>query len=222
MEHADKTYSLKRVKSIFYLSFVVICLLMTAGTNGCRHSASKAVADRLNVRVFSPSEVCTYPANSSIKKFHFLGGGAWQPVTPEDREIGFNCGIPQNIVQLFGNGEGIVNVEYIAAGSEAGPTMISIEYSVSAINLIDNEPTFRNVYTRFVDEIVQQGLNNPLPELAQRKIRNLDSYSTAGGGSGENFIIGDGFVNLSRSRDADNGTISVQTQIFSDGAFKLE
>lgn len=173
-------------------------------------------------KVFPAQEACGYPANSSIKKFHFLGGGTWQPVSPDDPEIGFNCGTSRNVVQLFGKDDDSVEVEYSATGAESGPTIILIEYSVAASDTIENESVYRNVYTRFLDDVTQQALKQPLPELAKKKISNLNSYSAIETANDENFIIGDGFINLSRNRSANSSTIVVKAQIYSDKALKLE
>lgn len=189
---------------------------------GCGDFKSGAMEPATDLKVFLVQEICGYPANSLIKKFHFLGGGTWQPLSPDDPNIGFGCGTSPNVVQLFGSGENSVNVEYAATGSESGATMISVEYSVSASGPVKNESTYRSVYSRFLDEISQQALKQPLPELAKKKISNLNSYSALETADDENFFIGDGFINLSRNRSSTNSTIVVRAQIYPDKALKLE
>ena len=201
------------------LAVLLFSLCCSFGCGDVKNGADEPAPD---LKVFPAQEVCGYPANSSIKKFHFLGGGTWQPLSPDDPDVGFGCGTSRNVVQLFGKGEDSVNVEYSATGAESGPTMISVEYSVSASIPIENESVYRNVYSRFLDEISQQALKQPLPELAEKKISNLNSYSALETASDENFFIGDGFINLSRNRSSNNSTIVVRAQIYPDKALKLE
>lgn len=175
------------------------------------------------LKLFPPPDVCSYPVNSSIKKLHLLGGGNWQRVlTGNDaRSLEFDCGSNSNVMQLYGGAEDFVTIEYTVTGTESGASMILIDYSASGPRQFANEPTLRSVYSHFVEEMIGQALNQPPPELLRKKILNLNSYSETGSESYEAFDVGDGFINLSRVRNANNSTILVKSQIFADTASKL-
>lgn len=197
-------------------------LLLACCAFGCGLVRNLPEQNSREIKLFSPNEVCVFPANSTIQKFHFLGGGTWQPVSNVDARLGFSCGLSNTTVQLFGDGGDFINVEYSATGSERGATAVSIVYSASASRAIDNEETLRTVYTNFVNEVSLMTLKQALPELARKKILNLNSYSPAGSENADSFFVGDGFITLGRIRDVDNTSALVKTQIYSDKALKLE
>ena len=200
-----------------FIIFLPLLLLLCCAFGRCTHEPPP------KVKLFPPEEVCSYPAKSSVKKLHPLGIQTWQPLSITDADAGFRCGGAPLVVEIFMRQDASVSVEYSAIGSGPGATVIHIDYSASSAAIpIENESTYRQVYVNFLAEIMEMALKRPMPELVRKKILNLHSYSALGSSDEESFLVGDGFINLSRNRKADNTVIEASTRIYSDIALKLE
>lgn len=173
-----------------------------------------------NTRVFPSQEVCGYPAKVSAKVFHPLGGGVWTAVSQNDSRAGFNCSGAISTIQIYTPPEASINVEYLAAGTERGATTVTITYS--AVNVKENEPTYRTVFMNFANDILRQALQEPMSDLMRKKIQNLSSYSQPETDSEETFFIRDGFVLLTREHDQQNSSVTLKLKIFPDKALKLD
>lgn len=202
------------MKSALIVSIFAVCFI-----SSCRLADEKPAIER--ILTFPAADVCRYPANSSIIKLHYLASESWTADVPDSAEAAYRCDPAERTVQLFGNGGKSVNVTYAATGDAKGATIITIEYLTSGDGPIENESSYRNVYGRFAAEIVRHSLGEPVPELAAKKILNLNSYSAAGGDA-ESFSVGGGFVTLERTRAVNNFDIRVELKIYSDKRLKLE
>jgi hypothetical protein len=171
------------------------------------------------LKLFPAGEACIYPGRATTTRFHYFAVGTWQK-SPSEDPLEYFCGKEAGSLLLYNDGEGIVSVEYAPAGIEAGASMISINYTATAAYRVTNEATFRTVFARFVEEMTQQALGSRPPELIGKMIGNLNSYAKAGTDSYESFDVGEGFVQLHRSRDPSN--IVVRTKIFPDKASKIQ
>ncbi|MGB7207197.1 MAG: hypothetical protein WBD27_00920 [Pyrinomonadaceae bacterium] len=201
---------LKLAVFLFFVCFVISCGTPAANTS----------PPPQNTRVFSPQEVCSYPARVSAKIFHKLGSGVWDPVAENDARAGYNCSGAISSVQIFVSPEGSINVEYLATGTERGATTVTMTYTTA--NATDNEPTYRTVFLNFANDTLRQALQEPMSDLMRKKIQNLTSYFKPGTDNEETFYIRDGFVLLTREHDQQNSSITVKLKIFSDKALKLD
>ena len=201
---------LKLAGFFFTLSFLISC-----GT-----PAANTFPSLENVRVFPPQDVCSYPARVSAKIFHPLGSGVWAPVFKNDSHAGFNCSGAISTIQIYTPPEASINVEYLATGTERGATIVTITYS--AVNVRENEPTYRTVFMNFANDTLRQALQEPMSDLMRKKIQNLSSYFKPGPDNDETFFIRDGFVLLTREHDPQNSSIAVKLKIFPDQVLKLD
>ncbi len=202
--------ALKIAGFLFIFSFVISC-----GTPAVNTSPSLE-----NTRVFPPQEVCGYPARVSAKVFHPLGSGVWTAVSQNDSRAGFNCSGAVSTIQIYTPPESSINVEYLATGTERGATTVTITYS--AVNVRENETTYRTVFMNFANDLLRQALQEPMSDLMRKKIQNLSSYFNPGTDNEETFFISDGFVLLTREHDQPNSSITVKLKIFPDKALKLD
>ena len=201
---------LKIAGFLFVLSFVISCEIPAANTSPSPE----------NTIVFPPQDVCSYPSRVSARIFHKLGSSVWTPVSENDARAGFNCSSAISSVQIFSSPEGSINVEYLATGTERGAMTVTM--TCLAINIVENEPTYRTVFMNFASDTLRQALQEPMSDLMRKKIQNLGSYFKPGEDSNETFYIRDGFVLLTREHDRQNSSITVKLKIFPDKALKLD
>lgn len=193
----------------------LVCLVISCGSPAANTSPTPE-----NTKIFPPQEVCSYPSKVSAKVFHPLGNGAWTAVSQNDTRAGFTCSGAISTVQVYTPPEASVNVDYLATGTERGASTVSITYS--AINVRENEPTYRTVFMNFANDILRQSLLEPMSDLMRKKIQNLSSYSVPGPDNEETFFISDGFVIVTREHDQQNSSTIVNLKIFPDKALKLD
>lgn len=186
----------------------------------CAKSDSNTVPSLESIKVFPPNEVCRYPANVSAKIFHPLGDGTWSSVSENNTNSEYRCAGATNVVQIYNPAGAAINVEYTAAGTGRGATIITLKYS--GVNVTENETTYRTVFANFANDTLRQSLQESMPELMRKKILNLASFFKPGTDNEETFFIRDGFVLLTREHDQQNSSITVTLRIFPDKALKLD
>ena len=153
------------------------------------------------------------------KLFNRLGGGQWSPADENAAESRFECRGSTPVVQLIGDTNGSILVEYSATGDREGASMVKLVYKAEGV--VSHETTYRNTFANLAEVITKTALETPPPELFRRKVMNLESYSTPGKNNDETFDAGRGFVLLNRERVSGSSNITVTVRIYSDTAFKL-
>ena len=162
-----------------------------------------------------------YPGSGATKTFRNLGGGTWSSSNLFDPSVPYECVGTKRTVQLFNEGDAVIEVEFYATGVKDGASMISLGYS-SIGGPIANETTYRNVFTNLAENISKQGLKAAPPDLFRKKLSNLASYSEPGKGFAESFDVGTGFVSLTREASADRMNISISVRFYPDVSLKLD
>ncbi len=195
---------------------LIVCLVVVAACQAPRSNRTVPVQPAY----FPAAEVCSYPASGPGKLFNRLSEGTWTLSDPTAPTGVFRCSGGTSVVQLFGDGNSTVEVEYIATGVEKGAEIVSLTYIAAGTHPIPNESTFRRAFGNLVSAIALRGLGSATPELFKKKLENLASYSRPGERFTENFDIGRGFISL--TREASPNEIKVYVKIFPDIALKLE
>ena len=204
------------IRSI-YSSAILSAVFIFAG---CR-DASQRETKAAEPVYFPVEEVCSYPQAGPGKLFMNLGGGRWAVSNPQEPQSMFECVGSRKEVQLWNDGKGVVQVEFVATGLEKGASLVSLTYTATGGGPIPNESTYRNTFVNLVDGVSRKALGSSPPELFRKKLTNLASYSQPGKGVTENFDVGRGFVSLTREA-AGNSDIKVYVKMFPDVALKLE
>jgi hypothetical protein len=200
-------------------SFLIFALAFSNA--GCGTSEVANNSQPVSRQLFPPDAACVYPVHAPGKVFSKLGGGSWAATDPADPRSSFECSGSNSPVQIYIGEQSAVDVEYSLTGVEDGATMITLSYRAIG-GPVPNESTYRNTFANLADVVSRHSLNNPLPELARRKLGNLKSYSQTGTDNTENFDVGQGFISLSRNMSADGKSITATVRFFSDVGFKLE
>ncbi|MEO7672536.1 MAG: hypothetical protein ABIU09_00485 [Pyrinomonadaceae bacterium] len=195
-------------------------LLFVGSSISCAEWDTNETPAPNNTKVFPAQEVCGYPAKASAKIFHPLGVGTWSPISTTDARAGYNCTGAITAVQIYAPEPASIDVQYSASGTELGSTLITIKYS--AVNVAENEPTYRTVFANFANDTLKRAFQSPLPDLMRKKMVNLATYSKPDKPQEETFFVGDGFVNLAREHDPSNSSITVTLRMFPDKVLKLE
>jgi hypothetical protein len=190
------------LNSIIITSLLFISVIACGGTK----------APRKNIKLFPSEEACNYPSNSSITKFHSLGGGGpWRHLVVGGADLGYDCGKSEkemSFVPLASSDT--AGVEYGVVGTVDGAKSVHFDYDIFVTAPIPNESTFRKEFLVLLDEVTRQALKQPLPESAQNKILDLSTFANLGVMNEEIVVIGDGQMTLSRNRNSTNTSILIK------------
>ena len=159
-DFSKHSMTIRPSKTLITISGFLLCVTLTLS---CSESGSNTVPSLENIKVFPPNEVCQYPANVSAKIFHPLGGGTWSTVSPDDTNAEYRCTGATAVIQIYSPTDAAINVEYSAAGTVRGATIVTLKYS--GINVTENETTYRTVFANFANDTLRQSLQEPMPDL---------------------------------------------------------
>lgn len=177
---------------------------------------------RQPVKFFPAADVCSYPAGGPGKLFRNLGGGAWAAANAAEPTAGFECVGSNKVVQLWDSSEGKIEIEYSARGSEKGANMITLAYTVTGVEPIPNESTYRNAFLNLAAAVARQSLGKEPDDYFRKRISNLRSYLPPGKSSPDTFDLGDGFILLNRNATSDGLGIEITAKLYPDVELKLK
>lgn len=202
-------------------TIVAICSLLLLFTSSCSQAD---ISTKPNQKLFPTKEACSYPANSSITKFHALSGETWRHFVVGGTDFGYDCGTSEKNVSLLSPGNQIdtAQIEYGVVGVVDGAVSLNLDYDISTTSQFSDELNLRKEFVVLLDEITKQALKEPIPESAKTKILDLKSYPNLGVQNVENIVIGEGRLTVSRNRNAKNTQILVKVSICADKNAKCE
>jgi hypothetical protein len=169
--------------------------------------------------LFPPESACNYPQSAPGSLFRRLGGGQWSTTDQTAAQPRYECIASTPVVQLSGDADSPILVEYSATGVRNGASMVKLTYTADAS--VAHETTHRNTFANLAEVITKTALEAPLPDLFRKKVTNLESFYRTGKDTTETFDIGRGFVLVNRERSPDKAKITVTVRVYSDIAFKL-
>jgi hypothetical protein len=206
---------------IWSIRGIIVLLFAASLFAGCQGADEDEVKPAAEPVYFPAGEVCSYPEAGPGKVFSKLGGGRWAVSNPSEPQSAFECVGSRKEVQLWKDGGGIVQVEYVATGVEKGASLVSLTYTAAGSGPLPNESTWRNAFANLVEAVSRRGLGGVPPDLFKKKLANLASYSQPGKGLTENFDVGRGFILLTREASG-NSEIKGYVKMFPDVVLKLE
>jgi len=206
----------ERIRPITLRASLLICL--TFILLGCKTEPVNTEPEP-KASLFMPESACRYPLAAPESLFRRLGGGQWSTTDQKADQDSYECVGSTPVVQLSGDNNGSILVEYSATGVRDGASMVKLTYTADGI--VTHETTYRNTFANLAEVISKTALEAPLPDLFRKKVTNLESYYLTGKDTTESFDVGRGFVLVNRERSQENSKITVTIRIYSDTAFKL-
>lgn len=169
-------------------------------------------------QAFATNVICSLPKQVAPNTpFANLGGGAWGKWDNSGGELAFGCNGGEDSIWLIDDGNVKINAEYGVIGGAQNAHQISVEYmALQYTGLTPAEKRWRQQYADFCDKLSAKFYGVKLPEKFRKRLLNESAYSTSDTANEYAEKVGNGYVNLSSSKN--KATIMLDVHFFSSEA----
>jgi hypothetical protein len=168
---------------------------------------------------FAIDVICDLPKQVAPNTpFASLGGGTWGKWSQSGGELDYGCNGGKDSIKLINNGSNDITAEYTVVGGAQVAHQVSAEYTATQYNKdIPSEKRMRQQYADFVDKLSEKFYGVKLPENFRKRLLDESKYSTTDTANEYAEKVGNGYVNLSSSKNK-TSMIMLDVHFFSSQA----